>query len=864
MTPEEVAFCERSVPAAFAEVVSRDPDGLALGGEEPATYGELDEASDRIAEGLVGRLGEGPEPVGLMFASFRGVVEALFGVLKAGKIGMPLDPHAPEARLTRVLEDSGARLLLGDLPTVAVGELVSPDDLKRTRMAASSVALGPDSPSMLIYTSGSTGEPKGVLTRQGTQLHSALSNAYWAEIGPESRIGFAWSLSFAAAYMQIFAGLLSGATVLRYPAEERGLLDMPTWITENSVSVLSLLSSMVKPVADAAGSTGLPCVRVLGVGGERLAPGDVGLARILLPQNAHLLFACGATEASIWSWSRLDAGLIDEGSAVPVGFAEAGKTVRIVDVEDGVGEIVVTSRYLSLGYWGRQEDTDRVFSVDPSTGERSYRTGDLGRLDDQGRLIVVGRNDRMVKVAGKRVQLDAIEHALLADEQVGEAAVLAHQRSNGTTTLVGYVTPSSGTVEARVVKERLGRDLPPYMVPSRIVVLAVMPRLPNGKLDRRTLADHRVSADARSSALAQPTDDVERRLVRIWQELLELPVGIDDDFFDLGGDSLLATEMLVAIEDDLSCSLTPAALLQAPTVAALARLIDEVRSGRFATPSGHTINPRSDRPPLFVAYPLGGSGLRYRPFAEALGDEFPLHIFEAPWWDGGSSELRTIKQLAALHVAEIRQVQTEGPYLLAGYSMGGLIALEMAEQLTAAGQKIALLMMFDTYVGIRGGHTSDPRNWPMAPPTSFGHRLLRRTWLTWATQRFRVELAWSKTAFRVRRLRWWLDHRRLGTVPKRRRAQYVYDRTVEVARTYRPVPYQGQVTLFRCTDDPSVPPDRGWSAIARGGLEIYDVPGRHADLFFPPAVMTLASQASPLIRDAWETGSEERELQRLA
>jgi acyl-coenzyme A synthetase/AMP-(fatty) acid ligase/thioesterase domain-containing protein/acyl carrier protein len=848
LSEEELAFCERSIPAAFDEVVASDPDAPALDGEERATYGELAAAADRVASGLLERLGARPEPVGLAFRSQRELVGTLLGVLRAGKIAMPIDPAAPPSRVAAMLADSGAGLVLGDLDSRGGRTILSPDALDGADMAGVECSADSGSPSLLIYTSGSTGEPKGLVLGHGTVLHSVLTRIAVQRLVAGSRVGLLYPPAFAAAYLMTFATLISGGTLLRYRAEERGLSELPRWLERHEVASVSLVSSALRPLALAAGSRGLPTIRALGLGAEPLSPSDAELARRLLAPGAHAFHSYGATEAGMVGHRVLDDPSIGAGSGVALDTLYPGKVVRLVDVEDGIGEIVVSSRYLAHGYWRREQDTVRVFRVDPVSGERACRTGDMGRVDEHGRLMIVGRRDRMVKIAGKRVQLDAIEHALLADDRVREAAVLARRRTNGSHTLVGYLTPRSGTVDRRAVKERLRAALPPYMVPSRIVALDAMPRVPNGKIDRRALADAQMSAvtGMPASAATPPASDIERRLVEIWQELLEVPVGVGEDFFDLGGDSLLAMELLIEIEERLGCSLTPEALLETPTIRGLAKTI------RF--PRALTYRAPSDRPPLFAVYGMGGNGLRYRGLADALGEEFPLCRLEAPWWDGRAHRIRTMEQLAAFHIPQIQRVQPTGPYLLVGNSSGGLLGLEIARQLAAAGQEIAMLGAFDTSLDItvrRRPAPGDPRTWPMEAPRTTAHRIRRWLWMRWAMQRYGTTELRNRLLFARARMGWWLDLHRHGAVPERHRGWYSAYHGIQAIRNYRPAPYDGRVVLVRCTQTPG-PRDLGWGAVARGGLEILDLDSHHDEILTEPHVRELASKLAPLIREAWD------------
>jgi thioesterase domain-containing protein len=222
-------------------------------------------------------------------------------------------------------------------------------------------------------------------------------------------------------------------------------------------------------------------------------------------------------------------------------------------------------------------------------------------------------------------------------------------------------------------------------------------------------------------------------------------------------------------------------------------------------------------------------------------------MLEAPWWDGRSSELRTIEQLAAHHVAELLELQPSGPYMLAGSSFGGLLALEIARQLAACGHEIALLVALDTYAGLRdSGH---PRNWPRRPPTFLGHSIPERPWMLLRIVRFRARMIRRTTAHVRWRMLLWLDQRRFGAIPERHRATYVSDRTATAGAAYRPLPYDGRVVLFRCTSYHWPEADRGWRALARGGLEIHDVACRHGEELTPPFVQHFAPRLAKVIRD---------------
>jgi acyl-CoA synthetase (AMP-forming)/AMP-acid ligase II/thioesterase domain-containing protein/acyl carrier protein len=840
---------EQSIAQRFEEVARRCPDHPALvSAAGSLTYAELRERAGQAATELIGRLGTGREVVATALGHDLAAVIVMLAAMRAGKVFMPLDPTATSQVGAAAVRDAGAPLVVTDASSLAaatetfdgIAEVLDCSALLVGGTGAE-VHSDPGDDAVLLYTSGTRGEPKGVSISHRSELHSVLNLAEGMHLGPGQNFWEPFSLTFSAAILWSLAPLMSGAALWLYDVRSRGLGGLPGELARGRATAVALVPSLLRELVAIAAPEDLCTIETVVVGGERFLPSDVARAREVFPDSCAFLQVLGSTEAIVVGWSPAGEG---EGDAEDLPLHPFPDTdFEILDARGdgggvgGVGELVVCSRYLSKGYWNRPELTRDSFQV-AADGAQRFRTGDLGWLDESGRLHFIGRDDGRVKVRGQRVELPAVEAAIVAVGCVRTAAVASVETDNGTA-LVAFVVPR-GIEEGNVRGEVLAalRSVLPSAAVPRIVVVDELPLLPSGKLDRQA-----VIAAARAAAHPQgpeehapPRDEIERSLVRIWEEMLEPPVGIDQDFFELGGDSLLAMEMLVEIEERLSCSLTPAALLRAPTIESLANVIRD---------PAHGSQPQSasdDRPGLFLAYPLGGNGFVYRWLADALVDELDVHLLEAPWWDGKPTKIRTVEQLATHHVSQIQQRQPSGPYLLAGSSFGGLLALEIARQLAGVGQEIAVVAVLDTYIGEPLEAGSDPRNWLMPAPTSVRHQILRRLWLLGAIQRYRVGAAGRRVARVAHRPRWWLDQHVLGAVPERRRADYVYDRGVRAYEAYRPLPYAGQVTLFRCTLDRWPAPDRGWGAVAQGGLEIRDLPGKHGEPLHPPLVERFASE----------------------
>lgn len=850
---------EQSIPQRFVHIAQRTPDHLALaGGDQSLTYGQLDAASGAVAAALSERLGEDRQVVATALDLDVFAVIAMLGVMRAGKVFMPLDSAGSSESVTAALRDARTALVITDESRLAdaherLGAGVAAVDYRELLVGSSDgdVQSDPGEDALLLYTSGSQGEPRGVAISHRSELHSVLNLARGMELGPGDHFFELFSLTFSAAILWSLAPLTSGAALWLYDLRRRGLAGLSGALAEANGTAVSLVPSVLREFVAIAPPEDLHNVRSVVVGGERFVPSDLERAQRAFPASCTFLQLLGSTEAIVVGWSLGDAQALPETDLPLHPFPDTG--LEILDeagrraAADEVGELAVRSHYLSRGYWNRPELTEAAFRT-ASDGAQVFRTGDFGWIDEHQRLHFVGRRDGLVKVRGQRVELAAVETAVVALDGVLTAAVAAVESADGTV-LTAYVVPAptETKLEPAEVRAALGRALSSAAVPSSIFVVDELPTLPNGKLDRRAIAAAASERQTSGVGETDPTDDIELAVQRIWEEVLDhRPISLTDDFFSIGGNSLLAMRMLVAIEEQLSCALTPGALLEAPTINSLAKILRDPRSG---TQHVRTMHAGGDRPPLFLAYPRGGSGIRYRWLAEALGDEFPIHMLEAPWWDGRSCEIRTVEQLATHHVAQIQRLQPAGPYLLGGHSFGGLLAYEIARQLAAAGHDIALVAISDTRVGADLHTDSDPRTWPMPAPTSIGHRIRRRLWLFWATQRFRAGKLAVMILTTRKRLRWRLDQRRFGSVPERRRAEYVATMAAAAGAAYGPLPYDGPLTLIRCAGSLG-PPDLGWGKLARGGLELLDVPGNHEEILFPPLVEQLASKLSHAIRYA--------------
>jgi acyl carrier protein len=504
------------------------------------------------------------------------------------------------------------------------------DEFARESEQAVKVEIGPGDGAILAFTSGSTGEPRGHLRSHRMLLHHPEPEGVAA--GPGARVGLLSSPVFIRSVA--LRALMEGATVLRYDTARLGAAGIGPWLTENEIELTSVQPSMIDPLLSGLGGAGLPTVRGIGIGGEKVTRSRAEALRQALPEGARLRHAYACTEGSRICVQSFTGPIAVDDSPLPVGFSYPGMSVYLLD-EDGApadrGEIVAESGYLS-----RPWDPEATCEPEPVT--RILRTGDYGAVDEDGRLSILGRVDRMAKVRGMRVELDAVERALLALPSVHAAAAATEASPRGTQRLVAYVAVDDpSTAHAERLRRDLQTRVPPQMVPTRIVTLEQLPRLGNGKLDLRAIAD---TAASEPVALLGETEE---RLADIWAEALEVGhVGRESRFLDLGGDSLSAAVITAEVFKAFGVELTPRMLDETPTVALMAAAIEDLKAA-----------PRRRRPPF-------PRTTRPGPFPLGFAQAVYWRESEVPGYGGyfnlpGSVELHGDLDAAALQraVAEI-------------------------------------------------------------------------------------------------------------------------------------------------------------------------------------------------------------------
>jgi len=598
---------EQSIPQRFEQQVSRYPDRLAVRTRNhQLSYAALNKVANRVARALLTQRGEGAESIALLLEHNAAMIAAILGVLKAGKVYVPLDPSFPYARNKFILEDSQANLLVTNNENRSLAEslgesrlsLVSIDEIDATLSDENvNLSIAADNLANIIYTSGSTGQPKGVVQNHRNLLNVAMRYTNGLRISAEDRLTLLQSYSVAGSVSNMLGALLNGASLFPYNVKEEGLIELADLLIEEGITVYHSVPTVFRQFANTlTGREEFPELRLIRLGGEPVSAEDVQLYKRYFPSDSIFINSYGSSEVASVLRYCVDKDTEISDAVVPVGYPLGDVEILLLDDEgaavgfDQVGEISIKSRYTSPGYWRRPDLTRAAVITDPQDeGVQIYRTGDLGYLQPDGCLVVTGRNDFRVKIRGFRIEVAEIELALRGLAKVKEAAVVAHEDQHGEKQLVAYVVPEPEQASAiSELRGYLKDKLPDYMVPSAFVVLETLPLTPNGKLDRLALPAPSLTRPELDTNFVAPRTPVEERLVEIWEEVLGLErVGVHDDFFELGGHSLLATRVVSRVRGGLRAELPLRYLFETPTVAGLARRIEATRQ---SAPSAATLS----------------------------------------------------------------------------------------------------------------------------------------------------------------------------------------------------------------------------------------------------------------------------------
>lgn len=856
----------------FEAHVQRTPDAPALiCGARCLTYAQLDARANQLARHLRTR-GVGPDVlVALCVEPSIEIIVGILGILKAGGAYVPVDPAYPPERIAFLLADAQAPLILtqarlvADLPTHAAAVIRLDADwehIAHTSDAPLARTASPDNLAYVIYTSGSTGNPKGVAITHRNLVHSTYARLLQYPDVAE-RFLMLSSFAFDSSVHGTFRALCQGGTLVLCATDDvhhpRALAQL---IQSQQVTHLTCIPSLWALMMTEAAAGQLASLRTVIVGGETCSRALVE-AHYALLADTPFFNEYGPTEATVWSHVYRCVP-DDPHRLVPIGRPIANAKTYILDpdrrlVPVGVpGELYIGGPGVGRGYLRRPDLTAERFIPDPfsvNPDDRLYKTGDIVRYLPDGNVEFLGRGDHQVKIRGVRVELEEIEAALRMHPGVWEAVAMAREDIPGDQRLVGYVVSRGGALSPIELRRFLGERLPEYMVPSHFVMLDAMPLTPHGKVDRRALPPPSAARPDLAVAVTTGASATERRLVDIWEDVLNIrPVGTSDDFFALGGHSLRAMQLLARIEEHFGRRLPIATLFHAPTIAQLARLLAQPA---WALPSSCVvpIQPEGSRMPFFCVHGADGSVVGFSALARELGTDQPFYGIQAHELAGARVSPETVEETAADYLTQLRATQPSGPYFLGGYSDGSTIAFEMARQLRAAGETVALLAMFDGWGPRYLTITWDARfarafaaNLPHAAreflkrgPADICARIAMHARVLARVARNRAAIRFGHCdtpALQIGR-EYFFDN--LSALPAERRGFAETHKRAMMA--YRPRPYAGHVTLFRTRAQPMLCAHDaylGWDGLVGGGFTVNVIPGKHETMLALPVVRDLA------------------------
>ena len=582
----------QSISSRFERQVARLPDQIAVKTKElTVTYDALNRMANLVARTILSRNEENSETVAVLVENDVVTIAAILGVLKAGKIYVPLDLSFSPAWATFILEDTQAKIVLttkknraaGKEWLGATGTVIDIESLD-PRLGSENLRLEipPNALAHVLYTSGSTGHPKGVMDNHRNTLHYVMRLTNAAHISPNDRMTLLRPPSSSGALMNLYLALLNGTSLFPMNIRDIGLAALAEWLVEEKITIYHSGGTVFRHFAQQlSGKQRFVDLRLIRLSSGQISKTDVDLFKQKFPDSL-LLHVLSSTEANTYRVHFLDKNSEVTEPILPVGFPVEGMDLRIVDVEgkelatNEIGEIAIRSDYLFPGYWRNPHLTNAAFLQDPEGGDRRiFRTGDLGRLRSDGCLEYLGRKDFRLKIRGHSIQAEEVEIALLKIPEIENTVVVARRDNHGDDRLVAYIVPRPQQIlSITCLRDLLKVTVPDYMVPSVFVVLDSLPLHPNGKVNRQALPPPGRKRPELSDRFVAPCTPIESVIAKIWSETLGIDeIGTQDNFFDLGGDSILASKIVSSISKTFSWGLSVREFFEAPTVARTSQIL---------------------------------------------------------------------------------------------------------------------------------------------------------------------------------------------------------------------------------------------------------------------------------------------------
>lgn len=862
----------------LAAQTQKTPDAIALACDDRLwTYAELERRSNQLAHYLLKHGLKQRHQVGIYFDRTPEIVVAILGILKAGGVYVPLDSNSPARRLQFICKDTDMDLVLtgassklpADVAVKNINFTLAKDEIYNESITSPPSQVRGEHLAYIVYTSGSTGCPKGVrITHENVRRYIDSIAKVLAVTADDTFLHTA-SFSFSSSIRQLFVPVTQGARVLMARHDQ----------TRNPLTLFELIVDKRVTVFDTVQSVWRYGLQALEKSPQRLADLKQSQLRLLvfsgdllpcyllkkicgvLAQRPRIVNVYGQTETiGVCAFSVPAEFNRDEGF-VPVGIPYDHIRADVVDdrlqplAAGEVGELAVAIVGQERVYQNDERMNAAKFIAGHCADNQSrllYRTGDIAKMLPDGNLEILGRKDYQTKIRGMRVEPGEIEVALEQHPQVLKAVITVHQ-DDGENRLAAYILTDSARIPTiSALREFLDDRLPDYMIPATFMFLDELPMTPNNKLDRSGLPAPTFVRLTPSGQLVAPRDEIESRLLEIWERVLGVqPLSVDDDFFDLGGHSLLALRLFSEIERQFGRNLPLTSILKAPSIEKIAATIRQ-KASTANWKSLVPIQPKGSRPPFFCVHGAGGNVVFFRDLAKFLGDDQPFYGLQSASLDEKNPPYSSIEEMASRYLEEIRSVQAKGPYSLGGFCMGGMVAFEMARQLDRDGEKIGMVALIeshgpDYFVFAEEGAVYYWNDTPLFMRIAKNFRRFFSMTVEQRRMLIAEKSAQARKTFSQFSTKIWARVQKLLRIYETPPLLKLRQNNIRAQMDYRPKSvYPGKVHLFQVANQPKgdyrFDPFFGWSSWAKGGIEILDVPGFHGTIMKHPNVLIFARQ----------------------
>ncbi len=840
-------------------VALQTPDAVAVVCEdEQITYQQLNQSANQLAHYLIAN-GVKPEMlVGICTERCGFMVVAMLAILKAGGAYLPLDPNYPQQRLALMREDAQVSVVITTEHLVSklrshFWQVICVDSqwhsIAQHSQHNPQIMLAPENLAYAIYTSGSTGKPKAVAVSHQSLFNLVLWHQQAFSLSPKDRTTQMANAAFDACGWEIWPPLAVGASIHIVNEQIRSSpTQLQDWLLEQGITI----SFVPTPLAQAILALPWPSecgLRIMLTGGDKLQQHPPESLPFALINNY------GPTENTVVTTSGLVAANELASSAPTIGRPISNTQVYLLDenlqpVPIGVvGELYIGGDNLARGYLNHPQLTTLAFIPDPynkQPGSRLYKTGDLGRYLSNGNIEYVGRIDNQVKLRGLRIELGEIEAVLSQHPDVLQCVVIVQQDAATQKRLVAYVVAQGQTTKSNSqLRHYIKQKLPEYMLPSSFVFLDSLPLTPNGKVDRNALPAPNRDRSELEDAFVAPRDTLELQLAHIWEDILDVsPIGVTNNFFELGGHSLLAVRLIAQIQKQFGQDLPLTTLFQGATIDQQARILRQQISSPSWSPLV-AIQPGGSQRPFFCVHPAGGNVLCYYDLARCLGSDQPFYGLQARGLDGQQDPHTTVEDTAACYIEALRVIQPEGPYFIGGWSYGGFVAFEMALQLVAQGQQVALLALLDSDLIVNKDSLQEEDD--------------VENFVGLFQEYYSLSLEHPEQLGADEQILYVIEQVKQSNLlpsdfdlPQARSFIQVYKANIRAAQNYVPQRYPGRVTLFRAAEQLAQEPEdltMGLGKLAEG-VDIHIVPGKHLTMLQKPNVQVLAEQLKRCLEQA--------------